>query len=286
MKILHKVNRISINEYNKRKIIFLQPFIKVNLKLISTILDIFKLKMGTLFSPKNFSNKIIPSFDALKDDDIYKYTGLNPKWTYKNSIKWTPKFYIQKDISLEFLSQIKKFRKLNEWEDIHQLALTELILTEATRDTTYEIAYNYKVNPTLHNPFHGLIDILIYNTEENSNFYPVIPVIFPHYVKEEGVYYERYNNAQIIGIAYCLLRNFKFNYGDDIQYVKAIQTNGHEWCLFEVHEHYVKKTNFFKPKMINPPLDYMPKFFDDYNHIKSALGLIRYAMSMFLIYFI
>ncbi len=116
------------------------------------------------------------------------------------------------------------------------------------------------------------------------SFYPVVPVVFPRYEKEEGQFYERYSNAQLIGMAHCLLQNFKINYAkndsNDTQFIKAIQTNGHDWCLLEIHEHYVKKTNFFRPSMMNPPSGYVPKIFDDYNHIRTVIGLIRYALSI------
>ncbi len=113
-----------------------------------------------------------------------------------------------------------------------------------------------------------------------------MPIVFPKYIKEESQFYERYNNAQIVGIAYSLLKNYKINYSDNqIEYVKALQTNGHDWCLFEIHEHLVKRTNFFRPSL---PLSlrndsnnqYMPKFYDDFDHIRAVLGLIRYALSI------
>jgi len=140
---------------------------KLTNKSIS-IVDSFFENFNLLFGPKNFSQKTIPSFYNMTDEIINLKTGINPKWTYRNQIFWTPRFYIQKNISQEFLFQLKKFRKLDEWEDIHQVALTQLILTEAVRDTTYEIEYNYPIKPTLQNPFHGIIDILIYNNDKNS----------------------------------------------------------------------------------------------------------------------
>ena len=143
---------------------------KTHKKQFTNIVDILTMKLNMLLGPKKYNKKILPSFENLKDKDIYTHTGINPKWTYRNSIIWTPRFYLQKEISGEFLFQLKKFRKLDQWEDIHQVALTELILTEAIRDTTYEMALNYKVNPTLQNPFHGLIDILLYNNDKESKY--------------------------------------------------------------------------------------------------------------------
>ncbi len=121
-----------------------------------------------LFAPRGFSNKTVPDFKNMTDGVINLYTGINPKWTYRNDINWTPRFYKQKEISQEFLFQLKKFRKLDSWEDIHQAALIQLILTEAIRDTSYELEFNYKIKPSIQNPFHGLIDMLIYNNDEES----------------------------------------------------------------------------------------------------------------------
>jgi hypothetical protein len=78
-----------------------------------------------------------------------------------------------------------------------------------------------------------------------------------------------------------LLQNYKLNYSNKESdfFIKAIQTNGHEWSLLEIHEHHVKRTNIFKPSMYKIPKGYTPKFFDDYNHIRTIIGLIRYALS-------
>jgi hypothetical protein len=142
--------------------IYLTPNRKIN------ILNLWKNKLTTFFGPKEINFKLISSFKELSDKEIKQYSGIDPEWTYKNSIIWTPRFYVQKDISTEFLFELKKFRKLDEWEDSHQFALTQLILTEAIRDTSYEIEYNFKITPTLANPFNGNIDILLYNNDKSS----------------------------------------------------------------------------------------------------------------------
>jgi hypothetical protein len=163
MKLIKSVNKNEIFKFKSNL-----NFYKISEKRFSNILEVLSLKMSILFGPKNPKFSILPSFEKLSDNDIHTHTGINPKWTYRNSIVWTPRFYIQKDISQEFLFQLKKFRKLDQWDDMHQVALTELILTEAIRDTTYEMALNYKVNPSNMNPFHGLIDILLYNNDPDS----------------------------------------------------------------------------------------------------------------------
>jgi hypothetical protein len=90
--------------------------------------------------------------------------------TYLNSIFWTPKFYIQKDISDEFLWELKKFRKLNVWSESDYFALTQLILTEAIRDTSFEISYNYKAESSNFCLLNGNIDILLYNNDANAKY--------------------------------------------------------------------------------------------------------------------
>lgn len=130
--------------------------------------DDFFMKASLFFAPKNFKPRLLPSFGRLSDEDIKQHSNIDPDWSYNNAIRWTPRFYLQKDISREFMQELKKFRKVDEWEDMHYLALVQLLLTEAVRDTTYEIAYNYKIEEDQMNPFHGLVDILIYNNDKES----------------------------------------------------------------------------------------------------------------------
>ena len=72
-----------------------------------------------------------------------------------------------------------------------------------------------------------------------------------------------------------------------IQYARVIQTDGHNWKLYEVHHSHVKKTKFFKPR---PKLRAASKgkvmftdqarFMDDYDHVLSVIGLLRFAMGI------
>ena len=110
----------------------------------------------------------VPNFDKLDDIHISKFSLIKPEWTYRNNIYWTPRFFIQKDLSSEFFFELKKFRKLDEWTELDYLALTQLIITEAIRDTTYSINFNEKIKPSLINPFHGNVEMLIINTEEGA----------------------------------------------------------------------------------------------------------------------
>ena len=34
----------------------------------------------------------------------------------------------------------------------------------------------------------------------------------------------------------------------DWEFCRALYTNGHQWKLFEIHETFIKKTKFFKPR--------------------------------------
>ena len=120
------------------------------------------------FTPSKAKIYKVPAFPKLTDKDIENYSLIKPDWTYRNNIYWTPRFYIQKDISREFLFELKKFRKLEEWTDLDYFALTQLIITEAIRDTTYALNFNYSIKPTFNNPFHGNLEILIFNTEKDS----------------------------------------------------------------------------------------------------------------------
>lgn len=122
----------------------------------------------SLFKPNKMEIKGYPPFDAMDDKTINKNTNLKDTFTYKNNIFWTPRFYLQKNISKEFLFELRKLKKKENWTDLDNFALIQLILTEAIRDTTYKITYNYKAKPTNECFFHGNIDILIYNDEEGS----------------------------------------------------------------------------------------------------------------------
>ena len=63
-----------------------------------------------------------------------------------------------------------------------------------------------------------------------------------------------------------------------IQYTRCIHTDGHRWKLYEVHRTHVKKTKFFSPKALSSNTS--PRFFDDYGHMLSVVGLLRYAMGI------
>ena len=72
-----------------------------------------------------------------------------------------------------------------------------------------------------------------------------------------------------------------------IQYARCLHTDGHRWKLYEVHRTHVKKTKFFAPeensRINNEKLvrfSKQPRFFDDYEHMLSIIGLIRYSMGI------
>lgn len=51
--------------------------------------------------------------------------------------------------------------------------------------------------------------------------------------------------------------------------------------MFEVHDNFVKKTKFFSPRKSQTQFKdgrIAPRFFDDYEHMLSVIGLIRYAL--------
>ena len=74
-----------------------------------------------------------------------------------------------------------------------------------------------------------------------------------------------------------------------ITYVRCLHTDGHRWKLYEVHRTHVKKTKFFCPRSdsrINNPANTSvkfsrdPRFFDDYDHMLSVIGLLRFSMGI------
>jgi len=65
-------------------------------------------------------------------------------------------------LSAEFLTEIRKFRAIKEWGNEHIFALTQLILIEAIRDTTFDYAFYFNAEPTYISELHGKIDCLLY----------------------------------------------------------------------------------------------------------------------------
>ena len=72
-----------------------------------------------------------------------------------------------------------------------------------------------------------------------------------------------------------------------IQYARVIHTNGHHWKLYEIHRSHVKKTKFFRPRTqlrasSNKRVMFTAeaRFFDDYEHMLSVIGMLRFAMGI------
>jgi len=110
----------------------------------------------------------------------------------------------------------------------------------------------------------------------------MVPFIFPNLRKHyfSHMVEETFNINQVVGTAMWLLSHSKIP-DPDMQFIRLFHTNGHKWCLYEVHEQYVKKTKFFTPSSIGVRKDpnKLLKFYDDYNHMQTILGLIRFALS-------
>lgn len=87
---------------------------------------------------------------------------IDPALVYLNKLYWTPRFYQAPYLSNEFETELKKFYHMDVWEDKDILALTQLILIEATRDTTYDISFNFRARPSSVCQLHGKIDCLLY----------------------------------------------------------------------------------------------------------------------------
>jgi len=72
----------------------------------------------------------------------------------------------------------------------------------------------------------------------------------------------------------------------NIEYARVIHTDGHCWKLYEVHRSHVKKTKFFEPRAIRQNNNKRvlhttaPRFMDDYEHMLSVIGMLRFAMGI------
>jgi hypothetical protein len=71
-----------------------------------------------------------------------------------------------------------------------------------------------------------------------------------------------------------------------IEYARVIHTDGHCWKLYEVHRSHIKKTKFFMPRPLRESSNKISlhtnaaRFFDDYDHMLSVIGLLRFAMGI------
>ena len=77
------------------------------------------------------------------------------------------------------------------------------------------------------------------------------------------------------------------NIDPQIEYARVIHTNGHHWKLYEIHRTHIKKTKFFKPRdalrqATNRRVMFTTeaRFFDDYEHMLSIIGMLRFAMGI------
>ena len=124
---------------------------------------------------------------------------MNADSVYRNSLFWMPRFYQQPFLSQQFIDEINKFRKVKVWRDKDTLALTQLILIEATRDTTFDVSFGFKAQPSRESQFHGFIDCLLYQryggeehgiddlkehteaggVDDKGIGFPLIPIFFP-----------------------------------------------------------------------------------------------------------
>mmetsp|Transcript_4490 Transcript_4490/g.7654 ORF Transcript_4490/g.7654 Transcript_4490/m.7654 type:complete len:188 (+) Transcript_4490:457-1020(+) len=104
--------------------------------------------------------------------------------------------------------------------------------------------------------------------------------------KESGHQMEFYPMTQAVGAGYWCLRHMS-QVDPSIKYARCFHTDGHNWKLYEVHETHVKKTKFFVPnedsrRQSGQRMKFTsePRFFDDFDHMLSVIGLIRYAMGI------
>ena len=193
-------------------------------------------------------------------------------------------------------------------------------MIEATRDTTFDVSFLFQARPSPLCQFHGVVDALLYqryggdhlgiddlaeelkkdssssegqsetaiaNDEQGIGF-PLIPVFFPAQKKSfySPFVAERFSLAQAVSAGLWCLEHMS-DIDPQIEYARVIHTNGHHWKLYEVHRSHVKKTKFFKPKArlrssSNKQVMFTneARFFDDYEHMLSVIGMLRFAMGI------
>ncbi len=137
------------------------------MKLLKTTFN-YLLGLKATYSLNKTGINNLPAFRYLTDRLIDENSYINPYITYRNSIYWTPQYYIKSNHSYEFKNKLSYFKRITKWEEKDHIALIQLILTEAIRDTTFKISYNYTCKPNEENPFNGTIPFLIYNDDKSS----------------------------------------------------------------------------------------------------------------------
>ncbi len=86
--------------------------------------------------------------------------------------------------------------------------MTQLILIEAIRDTTFDSAFHYEAEPSVVSPFHGVIEILLYQKYDDENMQtPYIPILFPIEKKQytSELIQELYSSSRITSVGlWCM----------------------------------------------------------------------------------
>ena len=115
-----------------------------------------------------------------------------------------------------------------------------------------------------------------------------MPIFFPVTSRPRSGFLEieEYPLSQVVSAGLWCLEHMS-SIDPSIQYARCLHTDGHRWKLYEVHRTHVKKTKFFSPdpnaRLVNESLVKFtsePRFFDDYEHMLSVIGMIRYAMGI------
>ena len=118
--------------------------------------------------------------------------------------------------------------------------------------------------------------------------FPLLPIFFPIQDSNNSTAFttETFAMSQIVSCGSWCIEHMN-DVDPSIDYVRAFHTDGHRWKLYEIHRSHVKKTKFFEPRASvrqssNKLVRFtsQPRFFDDYEHMLSVIGLIRFAMGI------
>jgi len=118
--------------------------------------------------------------------------------------------------------------------------------------------------------------------------FPLLPIFFPIQDSNNSTAFttETFAMSQIVSCGSWCIEHMN-DVDQSIDYVRAFHTDGHRWKLYEIHRSHVKKTKFFEPRASvrqssNKLVRFtsQPRFFDDYEHMLSVIGLIRFAMGI------
>lgn len=264
-------------------------------------------KQSFLFRTFWDSIKTVPKFQELSHYEILMYSPYSFRNQLLSPLKWTPIIQRQK-LSERLQEFLVDQTYLPQWTHQNRLELVDALLFEALENTGFDYKYDQVCEKSKGMPFHGVIDFMIYNKEENGLFnLPWVPVlVYQDKTLSNGKTLPELNFFSAIGVGMWYRQQLKalefkqphfkeaLKANPQLGEIRVLMTDGHAWQLIEMNlTDEFKKTELFKPRPSNdpqfdlslpyttPPEFYYPgisKLYFDFRYVEVILGLIRYGV--------